>query len=125
MLHELPATIVRGHATLVIKDLNAAGMLANRKLARVVADASFGELRRQLEYKAAWYGTQLMVADRWFPSSKTCSSCGEVKTDLTLTDRVYDCPSCGLVIDRDVNAAINLARYTTPPDKTSPLPAAA
>jgi putative transposase len=93
-------------------------MLANRRLARVVSDATFGELRRQLEYKAAWYGTELVVADRWFPSSKTCSGCGIIKTDLTLADRIYHCASCGVVIDRDVNAAVNLARYA--PSATAP-----
>lgn len=126
LLHELTAAIVRGHAAVVIEDLNAAGMLANRKLARVVSDASFGELRRQLEYKSAWYGTDLVVADRWYPSSKTCSSCGGVKNDLTLSDRVYKCASCGLVLDRDSNAAINLARYPSPNSKKfSPLFSAA
>ena len=89
---------------------------SNRKLARYIADAGFGELRRQLEYKAAWYGTELVVADRWFPSSKTCSGCGVVKADLTLSDRFYECTSCGVVIDRDLNAAVNLARYTPPAD---------
>jgi putative transposase len=125
LLHELTSAIVKGHAAVVIEELDAAGMLTNRKLARVVADASFGELRRQLEYKAAWYGTNLTVADRWFPSNKTCSGCGDVKADLTLSDRVYECPTCGLVIDRDVNAAINLARYTEPAPASPPLPAAA
>lgn len=127
LIHELSSAIVKGHAAVVIEDLNAAGMIVNRRLARVVSDASFGELRRQLEYKAAWYGTDLVVADRWFPSSKTCSGCGEIKTDLTLSDRVYECGSCGLAIDRDINAAVNLARYTPRPalPKTSPpLPAA-
>ena len=98
----------------MIEDLNAAGMLKNRKLARRIADAGFGELRRQLECKAAWYGTELVIADRWFPSSKTCSGCDEVRADLTLADRVYECGACGLVTDRDLNAAINLARYTPP-----------
>jgi putative transposase len=127
LLHELSSAVVKGNASVVIEDLNAAGMLANRRLARVVSDASFGELRRQLEYKAGWYGTELTIADRWFPSSKTCSGCGVVKADLTLVDRVYECSSCGLVLDRDVNAAVNLARYTTPAvtPKTSPLSAAA
>jgi putative transposase len=105
---------------------NAAGMLTNRRLAWVISDAAFGEFRRQLMYKAAWYGTQLTIADRWFPSSRTCSRCGQVRTDLSLSDRIYACKSsCGLVIDRDVNAAINLARYTPPPPKSSPLSAAA
>ena len=130
LLHSISSELAKGSALVVIEDLNAAGMLRNRKLARHLSDASFGELRRQLEYKSAWYGTELIVADRWFPSSKTCSGCGTVKADLTLADRVYECGACGLVIDRDLNAAVNLARYTPPADpagtKTSPpLPAAA
>jgi len=84
------------------------------------AGAAFAELRRQLKYKAAWYGTDLVIAERWFPSSKTCSGCGTLKADLTLADRIYHCGACGLVIDRDVNAAINLARYTEPPPSSSP-----
>lgn len=125
LLHELSTAIAQGHAAVVIEDLNAAGMVSNRKLARVVSDASFGELRRQIEYKTAWYGTNLTIADRWYPSSRTCSGCGQVKTDLTLTDRVYTCLDCGLAIDRDINAAINLARYTGPATAAPPLPAAA
>ncbi|MGZ5416767.1 MAG: zinc ribbon domain-containing protein [Nocardioides sp.] len=73
-----------------------------------------------MAYESAWYGTELVIADRWFPSSKTCSGCGAIHGDLTLADRVYDCSSCGLVIDRDVNAAVNLARYTAPTPKTAP-----
>ncbi len=129
LLHSISSELAKGSAVVVIEDLNVAGMLRNGKLARHISDAGFGELRRQLEYKTSWYGTELVIADRWFPSSKTCSGCGVVKTDLTLADRVYECGSCGLVIDRDLNAAINLARYTppVPPDTTAspPLPAAA
>lgn len=124
LLHSISSELAKGFAVVVIEDLNAAGMLANRKLARHVSDAAFGELRRQLEYKSAWYGTELVVADRWFPSSKTCSGCGTVKADLTLGDRVFECGDCGLVLDRDLNAAVNLARYSTPP-KPPPLVAAA
>ncbi|MGH8971439.1 MAG: RNA-guided endonuclease TnpB family protein, partial [Actinomycetes bacterium] len=126
LLHRLTAELARGYTSLVIEDLNAAGMLANRRLARVVSDAAFRELRRQLAYKTAWHGTELAVADRWFPSSKTCSSCGNLKADLTLGDRVYACDGphgCGLVIDRDVNAAVNLARHPPREDpKVSPPP---
>ena len=90
-----------------------AGMLRNRRLARRlarrIADAGFGELRRQLAYKTAWNGGQLVVADRWYPSSKTCSACGSVKAKLALSARTYTCTTCGLVLDRDVNAARNLA----------------
>ncbi|HEU4913316.1 MAG TPA: RNA-guided endonuclease TnpB family protein, partial [Actinomycetes bacterium] len=113
LLHEITTTLARGYVSVTVEDLNAAGMLANRSLARHVSDAAFGELRRQLAYKAAWYGTDLVVADRWYPSSKTCSGCGSVKADLPLGVRVYRCDGpggCGLVLDRDVNAAVNLAR---------------
>lgn len=124
-LHGLSAAIAKGHVSVVVEDLNVAGMLANRRVARAIADASFGELRRQLEYKAAWYGTELVVSDRWFPSSKTCSGCGEVKRDLTLAERIYECSSCELVVNRDVNAAVNLARYREATKTPSPPPAAA
>ena len=80
---------------------------------------------RRLEYKTAWCGTQLVVVHRWFPSSKTCSGCGVLKADLNLADRVYACGAYDLVIDRDLNAAINLARYTPPADTSPRLPAAA
>jgi putative transposase len=93
----------------VVEDLHVAGMLANRRLARHIADAGFGELRRQLGYKTVWNGGRLVVADRWYPSSKTCSGCGTVKTKLALSERTYTCEVCGLVLDRDLNAARNLA----------------
>ena len=114
LLHDITARLAGGYRSVVIEDLNTAGMLTNHRLARVISDASFGELRRQLEYKCDWYGTKLIIAGRWFPSSKTCSCCGTVKADLTLADRTYTCATCELVIDRDVNAAINLAKYTPP-----------
>jgi putative transposase len=114
----------------ITEDLHAAGMVKNRGLARAVSDAAFGELRRQLTYKTGWYGTELVVADRWFPSSKTCSGCGAVKEELDLSERTYTCSTenggCGLVIDRDLNAAVNLARYTPAENTaTSPQPVAA
>jgi transposase len=87
------------------------GMLRNRRLARHIADAGFGEIRRQLSYKTTWNGGQLMVADRWFPSSKTCSACGAVKPKLPLRARTFTCERCGLALDRDLNAAINLRQY--------------
>ena len=93
----------------MVEDLNVTGMLANRKLARHIADAGFAELRRQLTYKTTWTGGRLLVADRWYPSSKTCSGCGAVKAKLALAERTYTCTTCGLVLDRDVNAARNLA----------------
>jgi putative transposase len=85
-------------------------MLRNRRLARHVQDASFGEIRRQLTYKTRWHGGALIVADRWFASSKTCSVCGAVKSKLALSERTWTCMTCGTVHDRDVNAAANLAR---------------
>ena len=124
LLHQITTQLARGYTSVTIEDLNTAGMLANRRLARSLSDAAFGELRRKLEYKTAWYGTELVVADRWFPSSKTCSDCGTIDAGLTLSDRVYECSSCGLSLDRDVNA-INLARYTAPSKTSPPQPVAA
>jgi putative transposase len=96
---------------LAIEDLNVAGMVRNRHLTRSISDAAMGELSRQLLYKARWHGVEVRVADRFFPSSKTCSGCGEVRNDLDLSTRTYVCGACGLAIDRDLNAAINLARW--------------
>ena len=95
---------------MVIEDLNVSGLLKNHHLAQAIGDVGFGEFRRQLSYKAAWYGCRVLVASRWEPSSKTCSGCGWVDEDLTLADRTFCCEQCGLVIDRDLNAAINLAK---------------
>jgi len=96
------------YETIVAEDLNVAAMTRNRNLARVVADQGFGTVRRMLGYKTIWNGGRLIVADRWYPSSKTCSGCGTVKAKLALAERTYRCDDCGLVLDRDVNAAINL-----------------
>lgn len=96
-------------STIVLEDLNVKGMMANDKIAKAIGDASVYELGRQIEYKSNWRGIDIIKADRWFASSKTCSRCGCIKADLTLADRIYVCPECGLVIDRDLNAAINLA----------------
>jgi putative transposase len=109
-MHKATTGLVRQFETIVVEDLHVAGMLANHKLARHVADASFAEFRRQVEYKAAWSGGTVIVADRWSPSSKTCSGCGAVKAKLALSERTYCCTTCGLVVDRDLNAAVNLAR---------------
>ncbi|MCW3817773.1 transposase, partial [Micromonospora sp. DR5-3] len=108
-LHKLTTRLSREYGTIVVEDLNVAGMLRNRRLARQVADAGFGEIRRQVAYKAEWNGGRRIVANRWYPSSKTCSDCGAVKTKLPLRVRTYICDSCGLTLDRDVNAARNLA----------------
>ena len=108
-LHKLTTRLAREHGTVVVEDLNVTGMLANRRLARHIADAGFAQIRRQLSYKTGWNGGRLLVADRWYPSSKTCSGCGAVKTKLALHEREYHCEACGLVIDRDHNASLNLA----------------
>jgi len=84
--------------------------MANRKLAKAIADMGFFEFRRQLTYKCKLYGSKLVVADRWFPSSKTCSNCGTKKETLTLDERVFLCEHCGFSLDRDLNAAINLSK---------------
>ena len=96
---------------IVIEDLNVKGMLKNKHLAKHIQNAMFYEFRRQLEYKCLQYGIYLVVADRFYPSSKTCSYCGSIKSDLKLKERVYKCDSCGLEKDRDLNAAENLAYY--------------
>lgn len=96
---------------IVIEDLNVKGMMKNRHLSKHIKDAMFYEFRRQLEYKCLQYGIQLVVANRFYPSSKTCSYCGSIKSDLSLNERTYKCDSCGLKKDRDLNAAENLAYY--------------
>ncbi len=108
-LHKLTTHLAKTHGAVVVEDLNVRGMLRNRRLARSLADAGFAEFRRQLAYKCAWYGSRLVVADRWFPSSKRCSGCGTVKAELALGERTYACDACGLAIGRDLNAARNLA----------------
>jgi putative transposase len=100
-------------AAVVLEDLNVQGMGQNRKLAQAITDAGMGEFRRQITYKCCWYGSQLIQADRWYPSSKMCSRCGLVKAELRLSERVYRCPACGLMMDRDLNAAQNLAQLAT------------
>ena len=103
----------------VIEDLNVNGMLKNHKLSKAISNVAFGEIRRQLEYKCKWYGVELVLADRFYPSSKTCSDCGAIYKDLELSDREWACPSCGVVHDRDLNAAINLKNYK--PENTANL----
>jgi putative transposase len=96
-----------------MEDLHVAGMMQNHTLARAIADVGMGEFGRQLEYKATWSGSRLVKANRWFPSSKQCSRCHQVKEILSLSERVYTCTGCGLVMDRDLNAAINLEQLST------------
>ncbi len=112
-LHQVSGALVKTHDRLALEDLNIAGMLTNHHLAAAISDAAWGELARQITYKQAWAGGQVLHVDRWFASSKTCSGCGHHDKDLTLAVRVYRCVVCGLVIDRDLNAAANLAAWAT------------
>lgn len=95
-----------------METLNIKGMMKNRHLSKAIAAQKLYEFKRQIQYKSEAYGIELIEADRFYPSSKTCSCCGYIKRDLKLSDRTYICPKCGFVIDRDLNAAINLANYT-------------
>ena len=107
-IHKATTWLTQTYSYISVEDLNVAGMVKNHHLAKAVSDAAFGEFRRQLEYKTARTGATLHVIDRWYPSSKTCSRCGRVKAKLSLSERVFHCDACGLSIDRDLNAAINI-----------------
>jgi putative transposase len=109
-LHQVSNALVKTHDRLVIEDLNVSGMLANHRLASAISDAGWAEFARLVGYKQAWRGGTLAVADRWYPSSKLCSACGAIRGDLTLADRAFTC-GCGHSVDRDTNAAVNLARW--------------
>lgn len=125
-LHKLTTGLVQKFALIGIEDLNVSGMMKNRRLARSIADMSFFEFKRQLNYKAAMYGTMVVEADRWHPSSKTCSDCGYKLDILPLKVREWVCPECGVVHDRDINAALNLKQYAMAvvgPAESSPVAA--
>ncbi|MEV0811156.1 RNA-guided endonuclease TnpB family protein [Micromonospora sp. NPDC050200] len=106
-LHQLTTRLARTKRAIAVESLNVAGMVRNRRLARAVSDAGFGEFVRQLEYKTGWYGSKVWAADRWYPSSKTCGDCEAINSGLTLSARVWAC-QCGSIHDRDHNAARNL-----------------
>jgi putative transposase len=110
-LHKMTTKIAKTWSKVAIEDLCVRGMLANPKLSKAVADQAFYEFRRQLEYKCPLYGSELIIVDRFFPSSKTCSHCQSIKQDLTLSERWFHCNECGTFLPRDWNAAINLASY--------------
>jgi len=107
-INKATTMIAENYSVVCIEDLNVAGMVKNHNLARSVSDAALGEFRRQLEYKTVRTGAVLCVVGRWFPSSKTCSNCGTVKAKLSLSERTFNCDACGLSMDRDLNAAINI-----------------
>ena len=107
-LHRASTRLTRTHDVIVIEDLRVAGLVRNRHLARAISDCGWGEFRRQLDYKCQRYGRHLVVIDRWYPSSKTCSACGHRLADLSLSARQWRCPSCGTRHDRDINAANNI-----------------
>ncbi|MEU5937973.1 IS607 family element RNA-guided endonuclease TnpB [Micromonospora sp. NPDC047548] len=108
-LHKLTTGLAAEYGTVVVEDLNVAGMVRNRKLAEAISDCGFATIRTMLGYKTTWNGGRLVIADRWFPSSKTCSDCGVVKAKLPLRVRTFKCDACAVVLDRDLNAARNLA----------------
>ncbi|MGB3513861.1 MAG: RNA-guided endonuclease TnpB family protein [Microcoleaceae cyanobacterium] len=109
-LHKLTTWLAKNHSTIVIEDLNVSGMLKNHKLASAIADCGFYEFKRQLTYKCEWYGSELVIADRFYPSSKLCSNCGH-QQKMPLHLRTYKCHNCGFTEDRDFNAAVNLKNY--------------
>ena len=119
-LHEVSSQLVQTHDRLCLEDLIVANLMTNRPLARAIGDVAWTELARQLTYKSAWFGAELVVCDRWFASTKTCSGCGSVKQQMRLAQRIFRCAGCGLAIDRDRNAAANLAAWaerSQPPDR--------
>ncbi len=109
-LHKMTTYIAKNHSTVVIEDLNVSGMMANHKLAKAIGDLGLHEARRQLQYKCERYASKLVIADRFFPSSQLCSSCGNTQS-MPLSQRTYECGCCGNKIDRDWNASLNLERY--------------
>ena len=130
-LQKTTTEISRKYAHVKIEDLNIKGMIANHKLSSAISDLGFYEFHRMLEYKQSFYSCRVELVDRWFPSSKTCSSCGWFKEKLSLSERIFDCCSCGIVLDRDLNAAVNLAKYVPgatrelmPVDEKEPTPSA-
>ncbi len=107
-LHKLSSTIINENQVIVVEDLNIKGMLRNHHLAKSISDVSWYTFISMLKYKSQWYGRQIIEADRYYPSSKLCHNCGYKNDDLKLSDRIWICPQCGAILDRDINASINL-----------------
>jgi putative transposase len=112
-LHQVTSLLARTKSVVVLEDLCVSGMMKNHPLAQSIADVGFYEFRRQMEYKGHWYDCRIILAPRFYPSTKRCSRCGYIKAEMDLSERVYICAICGLTIDRDLNAAINLEQLTT------------
>ncbi len=112
-LHQVTSRLARSKSEVVLENLNVSGMVQNHHLAQAIMDVGFSEFRRQMVYKGQWYSCQVILADPFYPSSKRCSQCGHNKVEMSLSERVYVCDHCGLMIDRDLNAAINLEQLTT------------
>jgi putative transposase len=111
-LHKITTNLAKTKTVIVLEDLHVAGLARNRHVARRLHDQGWAEFQAQLAYKTTWYGSQLLLAPRFYPSSRICSNCGAVRTKLRLSERIYSCISCGVHVDRDLNAAINLVRLT-------------
>ena len=107
-IHNVTSYLAKTKSVIGLEDLNVSGMMKNHHLAKAIADVGMYEFRRQMEYKCQWYGSELVFADRFFPSSKKCSKCGHINTSLTLTQRTFVCDECGFTLDRDYNASLNL-----------------
>lgn len=111
-IHQITVSLVRTKPEYVVMEsLNTCGMLKNKKLSKSIQDQLFHEFKRQMEYKCAWNNIKFILADRFYPSSKTCSKCGHIKNNLSLSERIFICDECGYIIDRDLNASINLKNY--------------
>lgn len=106
--NKLTTKLISENQAIAVESLNVKGMQRNHKLAKSIADSSWGDFFRKLKYKAEWYGRNLLEIDRWFPSSKRCSCCGHINNGLKLSDRTWECPSCKKILDRDINAAKNI-----------------
>jgi len=112
-LHQATTWLAKNKSAIMLENLNVSGMLKNHNLAQAIADVGWCEFRRQMGYKGMWYGCQVKTADRFYPSTKRCLRCGKVKDEMSLDERTYECQVCGLVMDRDLNAALNLEQLIT------------
>ena len=111
-LHQVTTEIIKRNPSFIsVENLNVGGMMKNKCLSKAVQQQSFYEFKRKIQYKSKWNNIKFIEIDRWYPSSKTCSECGCVKSDLKLSEREFICPSCGIVLDRDYNASINIRNY--------------